>query len=442
MRSLLPLFLKVLYFYLKAIFAYYLNLKKDIKLFYCGYCLVEKMSYRLPEKSGKDFFIAFRIFKRVFTAILSKENNIEIFSDSKVAIIEGNFRFMDFVPGYVEKHSGKKTGIFIARLMLPGGNSLSDRFFLCALDFILLTIFCPLTFFSSTKSNLALCIAEIIETTKLLHILKKFSIKEIYDFLPYEKDSNINAYILMREKIKVHKLPSPGPLFTHNRILIADVLITSSQYHMEEIPALKETLFFRDSVKWLPEYSHKYLDKYASAVYPPEKNVIAYYSHGSWLRKKRGDRKSALFNADSAGILLNALAEFLKKNEKIKLVIFPHPAEKNEQNIGEMQKFYDQYFRQVNYSVRLEKTDTFLWFEKADIAVTTYSTIMMERLFCGYKGLFFNYGLNDFPLKGTNLSNISIADKDKLFCKLEEGLGQTNDEFFTHNKLIGYRFSD
>ena len=88
----------------------------------------------------------------------------------------------------------------------------------------------------------------------------------------------------------------------------------------------------------------------------------------------------------------------------------------------------------------MDETSTADKFNAVDIAISPISTVLFERLFCGYKTLIGCYDMNDFPVSNSNFSNITFRNLEELKLLLNKSLKQSKDEFFKSNNLIGYRY--
>ena len=113
---------------------------------------------------------------------------------------------------------------------------------------------------------MALTIIEVLEISVLLKWLERYNLNSIYDFVPFEVDSNF-MYLCTRE-LGAHttKIPSPGPLSTHNKIMLCDTLVLSGGYHFEEVSRLKARYHVGSYISWPPERAHTYYDLYSKSA--------------------------------------------------------------------------------------------------------------------------------------------------------------------------------
>lgn len=271
------------------------------------------------------------------------------------------------------------------------------------------------------------------------NLLKKNNIKNFHDFNPYENDSNILACILRKQLIYIYKYPSPGPLSGHNDIIIADCLVTSNSYHLEEIANLKRTIFAGKVSKWIPEFSIDYIDRYYKKNLVTRPKTIAFYSSASWLRKSKKQHKAVVAGSMEESGLLEVLKEYLAARPDLNLIVFLHPMEK--ELFEQSTEYYNSVLKVNNFTLADPAIKSAFGFELADVAVGVYSTLLFERLFCGFKTLFFPYAVKNFPIPGSSLNNICFKDKNIFLKKLDESLELNANDFFEKNNIKDYIFS-
>ena len=69
-------------------------------------------------------------------------------------------------------------------------------------------------------------------------------------------------------------------------------------------------------------------------------------------------------------------------------------------------------------------------FKDFDLGFGTFSSILFERLHCGYKTLIFNNSIDEFPLNDPRLNQIIISDYSLFVTKLSESLNVATNIFF------------
>jgi len=434
-------FLHVLIIFIKGLFFQILKNKKKSKLYLSTHQILNKFSYRITNNSHYDKLIFLREYKYILSSLFKRKESFFCYDiEGDAIILEGGNSFIEKEKAYVNyHHKDVVLHSYLSKdniISLNFSNMFDKIIILFLLNIFSLPIFL-ITLFSVKRANISLAVRELIEIILLIKYLLKNKINLIYDFIPYEKDSNFLSYCLGSFSVEILKIPSLGPLNTHNHFIIADKLITSSAYHKEEVFLLKDNFFVSSYEKWLPEHALDYLE-----IYPIKENIqiqssIGFYSHACWLRQEDGNLKSPLFSYNDEIELLNILAQYsLKIREKI--IVFPHPKELLKANKKKAKKFYRDIFSD-NFEF-FESGKTAMNFHKIDIAVSTYSTVLFERLLMGYKSIFYTKSIN-FPIDGSALKNICFNNKEDLINRIELFSNYSNKIFFEINSLENYVFN-
>jgi hypothetical protein len=172
---------------------------------------------------------------------------------------------------------------------------------------------------------------------------------------------------------------SAGTDGVHDRP-IADEVVVSSAYQLEEIPHFKQW-YVSGLLHWPAEQYSRYAHCYTNAPLPP-KNTIGFYSHGEWVRRKAGHANFGFGIQENEQFILESLKTFLNKHPNFQLIVFPHPKERSD---GEFQSFYSSLFEGTNTiiaPVEMKSSETFF---KVSMGLMAYSTLLFERLALGYK---------------------------------------------------------
>jgi hypothetical protein len=252
--------------------------------------------------------------------------------------------------------------------------------------------------------------------------------------------------LLKKNNISVYKVPSPGPLFMHNKILLTDYLVLSSGYQLEEIEFIK-TIKAHTLVKGIPELGLNYLNKYIElegVTNLSEKQKysqsIGYYSHGSWLRSKQKNADNGLNIKNSEEKTLSIINDFLKENQGYHLKIFLHPKEKKYHDQKELLAYYDSLIDDKRYSYAPFQLNSADSFDEVNIAVVALSTILFERLFVARKVLICKIGMNGFPLPNSSLNTISFDSLDELKKLILQSWAIPNKEFYKKFNLENHTY--
>ncbi len=403
-------------------------------------CMCENVTYRLDNNADNTPSIGFRVLWRTLKKIRSGAGAVQQIEggNHKHLVFDGIARSSAHRVEYTETETRIRPGWYIAKEDLPGhlqGKVSATSFMLKALPIAVQCFVSP-----KQRANRALHIVHLAEATALRAFIAEKNIDVLYDYAPYHIDSNW-LYLLNRDLLTSYiKIPSPGPLRTHNAITLCDTLIVSSGYHEEELQTLPN-IRFNKKVKWVVEQAHGYLGRYLSGnLATPQPYTLGFYSHASWLRKAQGHRSDGL-NIDAAEEeLLSFLKSFLKHHPNYRLTIFMHPREKRESVIDNARKYYTERLDSPNISFAHPSTKTSQSFEQVDIALAAFSTIVYERLFCGYKTLIGNMNIPNFPLKGSVLNNICFSDAAQMTTLIERSAQQPEEAFFQSNQLENYHY--
>jgi len=400
-------------------------------------CLFEYPSYRLLDSDKHDRFIGFRLLVRTLRRMLSIKHGKTMVDQNSSAIILSSSKNAKDIIQYISR-SGKTTiHTYLDRDHMSLGDYGKWLPILVWLPFAFRQAVRCLT--SQYRSALALTIAEIPEIAFTLQFAKANRINMVYDFLPYEVDSNFMYLIFRENQIGMFKIPSSGPLATHHKILLSDFIALSTPYHLEEIRKFNSTIRVGEYHIWPPEKAHMYFSKYKNNQSWEEDNTIGFYSHGEWIRKaeKQSDYGGRIGDAEEA--ILRMLGNLAEKNPKLKLRIFPHPRELKPEFKQDMLSHYRSCIGHDMFEVFTEQGGTSQHFAKAEIAIAAFSTILYERLYSGYKTLIGNMFIVEFPMNQSALNAICFKTQDELEAMLNRFGNMDAETFFAETGLMKYR---
>jgi hypothetical protein len=395
---------------------------EDIQLRMLQHRLLHDLTYRLPGNAKKDLFIGFKEWKR-----LVSRRKIQNLSEGNVpCVLVSTSNQKEIAVEYISANSGFSKLNLLVREELSM-ESLPLRFHLFALRISLQCLF------DSRRVNLALLIREVVEWAAVSDFISTNKTTEFFDFTPFEKDSNALAFLLMQLGVKVTKIPSPGPFAGHHTFMIADDVVVSSAYQLEEIPHFKQWFVSR-LLHWPAEQYSRYAHCYTNSPLPP-KNTLGFYSHGEWVRRKAGHANFGFGIQENELFLLESLKTFLKKHPHFQLIVFPHPKERFD---SEFQTFYSSLFEGTNTiiaPVEMKSSETFF---RVSMGLMAYSTLIFERLALGYKTFIGAHLHTSFPLEGSPLKNLCLSDYESLEAALLLANEETEKEFFERCRLEKY----
>jgi hypothetical protein len=399
--------------------------------------LFTHQSYRLGKDANKDKYLFFRILKEVLFKSFIKFKYYKFTNESTdvVAVLDNSFNYIEIRRNYIKKLSGLNVDLYFNKSQLLG--------FIGIISLIKAYYYSFFIFFKALfnrenklkRLNLALIVKELPEISNLLTVLKQHKVNVLFDFANYEIDSNFLYLLLKQNGIKVYKVPSPGPLYMHNKNLLSDVLVISSAYQLEETKMFKHTILFDKLICFYPELSTlKIGDK--KEVIESSKYVVGFYSHASWLREKENHSDNGLNLLEAEESLLKMINNSFI-NSKFSLLIFLHPREKS--NIYETKVYYSSLLDSIEFDFAPLEIMSSESFYLCNMAVVTLSTILFERIFEGYKIFISNNAMSGFPSPDSKLLNICFSNETELIKLLNDGVNLSDSDFFQRYDLTGYK---
>lgn len=402
--------------------------------------LIKNVSFRLPASASHDNLIGVKTLVKAIIEVWKTKAQSEILNDSSdSAIIELTDRHRDMELESILKHTGEKIGLFLNKLNLCIPQSTGVRLRIMSRIFRFGLGNALRCLVSSDRANLAMLPVYFLEMASLLSELETQKIKFIYHFAPYDLDSNLFYFICNEAGMKMAKLPSPGPLRMHNHILFADELMLSCEYQFNELKTLPNVRATTIN-KWLPESAFKYIDRYVENAPVPPPRSLGYYSHASWVRHAEGHVDTGVKVEEAEELVLSFLAKYYSNQDQGKVIIFLHPREKEEDVIDRARAYYAEKLPDVNFEFSTPGVSSADGFGTVDVGLAAFSTVLYERLFCGYKTLICNHGTEGFPLPDTSLSSVCFDNFDVMQKLLKEAQVKSQDQFFESHKLKGYRY--
>jgi hypothetical protein len=393
-------------------------------------------TYRFSMNAPEDFLISLRILKKVLNSLFKPLITREYAgNNSGIAIFDTNLGYCELRYNYINRLSQEKPDVIIGReellKMASPGISILILLWLI-IDFPITAI---KSILSSNKLKYPFHLMNMIEAINLNCLLRKYKIKKLHFFCIYESDSNLLAYVLMKNGLLVNKIPSEVPLLFWNKIIVASTLGICFKYQEEELKKYNETMFIDSFNAWVPESSFELEKIYNNQNRSTPPLTVGFYSSGMWLRKQMNTLD--LVDAEIYEMeLLNYVFSILEENRNWELKIYLHPLEK--QYLKETKCFYSQFSDTINYGDVAKSNPTL--FYNSSIVVSLYSTMAFERVFWGFKTIIFPIGQDEFPIRESPLNNICVKSKIELRNKLTQAMPQSAEEYFTSNKLADYLY--
>ena len=137
------------------------------------------------------------------------------------------------------------------------------------------------------------------------------------------------------------------------------------------------------------------------------------------------------------------LKNYIKDNVENALLIILHPLEKiNSEVYNKSILYYKNLYNNDNISFIDKDINSLEYFKHINTTISTYSTLNMGRLFCGYKTIF-------APIKYTKkfdqdpqLDSICVYNKNQLNNLLKKVIKMSDDEFFEYYRLNDYLYKN
>ncbi|MCH8330928.1 MAG: hypothetical protein IH946_06045 [Bacteroidetes bacterium] len=433
--------------YLEALLYSFFRWKTNKAFQIAATSLLTKYSYRLTAQSRNDLLLPFKMFKRVVDLAFDESAAIKRIEYNGIGLFyvehEGSGRMVvESIAQHVERQSGTKAGIYLNRNNLISVNGLPRKFILLCASFLMLwVILIPAFLWGKRRINISLLVIEVAELIALVHTVERCQIKELYVLNNIEVDAIMMAMVLGKKGVSINFLMSADALAFNSSSLVADKMIITNAYHEEELKYFEKSMSFNHVIHWPPFESIDYGERYIEKELQLELGTIGFYSSGGYMRMLKGDAKSEDLKVNEYR-MYEGLTEAMKGNVAEKLLIFLHPIEKqDEAALIVAKEHYEKIFQGVRYAIHDPGVVTAEAFEKADLAISVYSAVLYERLFFGFKSLFFMRTEHPhFPVPGSALEKIIARNQDQLTAMISEAMSMSTEDYFERNGLGGYRY--
>jgi hypothetical protein len=400
---------------------------------------LDKVSLRLPANYETDVLTGFRIVKRVLEKLFSKEAPFIDYSNSgnHSAIFDISHQQAELRGNYVEHFSGEQQDMLISKEGLISYNDSTGKLKAMAFVFLFSIPLTVASFFSKRKYHWPLLLMESVESDMLLRIVNKKRIAKLHYFCIYERDANLNAFLLMQKGIYVNKIPSEVPLAFWNRIIVSNCLSFCFAYQEEEYRVFSNTMNIGLTNLWGPELILNNINYLKGKHLEDYKYDVGFYSSGMWLRKLDNAIVIDDTSVESEKWLLEEIFKFCKMKGN-SMRIYTHPIEKKIEKREKTLNHYKEYLNHEFVSIQDFEKGSNEEFDKVNICISLFSTLMFERLYCGFKTVLVPIGAKDFPLSGSSMKNLCVYNNAELFNILNECLNINSLEFFEKMNIRNY----
>lgn len=407
-------------------------IKPDKPLRLCFESL-DKVTLRLPADYETDSLAGLRIVKRVLEKLFSNEVSYVRFDDTgnHSAIIDISHQQSELRKNYVEHFSGIKQDALISKEGLISFNNAVGK---CKGLIHVSVFFWPLfiaSLFSKRKYHWPLLLMESIESDMLLRLVKAHHIKNLHYFCIYERDANLNAYLLMQNGVYVNKIPSEVPLAFWNKTIVSNSLSFCFAYQEEEYNNFRDTICVDEVKFWAPEKAIKAPQRFFSKGRTKTEFAydIGFYSSGMWLRKQENSKFQDDSSVEREEWLLNELFNFCKTNGRT-LRIYTHPIEKWIDKREKTQHHYQGYLEHAGVSIQDFDRSSNEEFDEVNIGIALFSTLMFERIYFGFKTLLLPLNIAGFPIKESSFENICVTEQKQLMGYLDKNIALSAEDFY------------
>jgi hypothetical protein len=426
------LYLRVWLLFNRVMLQYLLGINKGSDYYLAGKSLFG-LSFRYKNKDKNSF--RFFIGSYVKTLLLKKpvnENYYKIFGNGGTFLYEvvgtpaNEKLWMDHVVYFDKKHPDGA----IWKGQLQVCFSITDKLWLLLFETLFFLQLLPVSLFSSLKGSLGLIFIQYAELVNLFKMIKKFNIKELYYCSIYETDANIAGIALRKSGVKINKIASLTPLKYWNMIILgADRLIVSDVNQLEEIEKFKDTIRVGKVEVWGPYNITMVADHYRKNRTSTTEKIIGFYSTASYVRAMAGhiEQKNMLKNEDT---VKGYLADYLRQHKEVKLLVLLHPKEKATELTEAVRKHYEGFFGGLNYLISDWPNPSIFYFEKINLGIAMYSSVIYERLYFGFKSVMMPLDDTELAGSGTGIARICAVDKADMFSKIDAFLDVSQEEYF------------
>ncbi len=257
----------------------------------------------------------------------------------------------------------------------------------------------------------------------------------VHLFRIYDDRIAFVAAYLKEHKITVNLVALTTPLTPDREYLIGSSLKLGNPYQRDEFIQYKKLGSCTNYEMWSPGEIHLLAPYYRSKEASDHINTIGLYTQGYWLRTRLGTIEQNLGQTFThlEQELLEALLIYIQSSPHKRLKIYPHPMERRHfAKTGEHNFDTLHQYKQVDIDFSGERS--IFSFDQIGLGITTMSTIGFDRIYMGYRTLF--YLSKDIPLFNLEIKSpynaLFMTDKEELHEKIKEVSAISNKEFMQH----------
>lgn len=253
----------------------------------------------------------------------------------------------------------------------------------------------------------------------------------VYLFQLHRHETLFVAAYLQKKSIHVNLVAVNAPLAAHNKYLVGDTIKLCNPYQQDEFRAFQNFGNCKKAELWPTENFHKLINFYKNREIPNLPNLIGLYTQGYWVRTKIGKTaiESGSYWDKQERELVKIMKLYVETHPDLELIIYPHPIERRHfQKTGHYLFTNLQNHQQIKVDFSGESST--YTFHQIGLGITTMSTIGFERIFLGFRTLFYiPYVSHTDPNVSSPYNALFIKEKELLWSKIDTLRLMTNGEY-------------
>lgn len=181
------------------------------------------------------------------------------------------------------------------------------------------------------------------------------------------------------------------PMAPYNRRLLADTVTLTNPYHVDEARVFAAESRAGSYRLWGPTEAPVMERAYAGGTVDDLPTVVGVYTQGYWMRVKRGscDPATAAVMLPLEEEFTELVADLARRSPAVQFVVFPHPMERRWfAETGESGPQWSTDLRNVRLASDVPG-GSILRFAEVGLGLTTVSTIGFDRLYMGFRTIFY-----------------------------------------------------
>ncbi len=284
-------------------------------------------------------------------------------------------------------------------------------------------------------SELGVNYIRILRTCLLVHsYVAHCPSPAVYLFRIYRTEMPFVAAYLRERGVWVHLIPSTSPLTPNNKYLVGDSLKICNPYQLDEFVRYRDSGTCKHYELWSPEEIHLLAPHYATRTIQEHCETIGLYTQGFWLRTRLGTvgRQMGEELARQEEDLIQVMLTYVQQRPDVKLIVFPHPMERRHYTkTGEYP--FDSLLEHPQTEVDFSGGNSIYQFDRVGLGVTTTSTVGFDRVYLGFRTLFYTPHSLLLDLQIPSPFNaIFLQTQDRFLALVEQVRLMGHAEFMEH----------